>query len=457
MSGEPLESPQVNADVIESAVMSRPAKRILTKSDTFQEKRESARQAAAERSSRSGTGAAPGVSEQQILQLHALQNDRLHQLGQSMPLQERLHCLQKGHCLSIYQYAARKSSIVRWGTDEEKSFNHDEASMHDAGAAAGGIAAPTSESEFRDSVQVRFNLFVDQYTIYVESPSDVVAPLCVCGLPCALRQQTDELFAGMCLWVCAGGRCTALEEAGFLQDGVFSPLDPVDGTVVANSSSCAEDPNVSMDDLERRMDELEDLRVNDPSAWWDLLLSSSIVLDSVAETTLTQNIAVPECECGKPAQTIVEKVTGELFGICRDRACFFVDVYEEENLPKIRNMDIGQYLQFGASTIDRYTTLQYTMRWFGYTFSKPFWTFLGDRPADADYPNGSFQIEPGEEYTGFLSYRGGSGRLVIQSTLCAEFNIAPTTFFVVIPCSVLAVCLSQIPNVCAGSNASTWD
>ena len=117
---------------------------------------------------------------------------------------------------------------------------------------------------------------------------------------------------------------------------------------------------------------------------------------------------------------------------------------------------IGQIVQFGDSNLDRYTTLQHAMRWFGQTFSVQFWDWLKDRPADADYPKGSFQLDRDEEYTGFFSYRGGSGRWVLQSTLCAQFNFAPAMYFLIVFCSLLALGLSFIPDVCESSNASSW-
>ena len=413
-----------------------PAQR-QTKNPQTKKEREVARHAGAERSSRASRGAALGVSEQQRMQLHTLQADRLHQLGQSMPLQERLHCLQKGHCLSIYQAAL------------------------DGIAASGSAHAPASGSahvpdsavgkSFMDGCQERFNFFIDQGTTHVECPPGaIVPPPCLCGLPCVLKQQNDEEHTGMCLWVCALGKCMSYEPAGhFEEDGTFLQQDTTD----INTAASGEDL-----DAEQRFEQLEGMLENgETDDWLDLLLATAIVLDAGAEKALTFDLELAECDCGQPCQTIVEKVTGDLFGMCRDRKCFFVYSYQEEELPKIRNLDVGQRLSMGQSTVDRYTTLHYAMRWFGHTFSQSFWNWLGQRAVDADYPNGSFQFEPGEEYTGFISYRGGSGRWYIWSTLCAEFNIIPAMCFVIIVCSLVALCLSFLPDVCESSNASTWE
>ena len=176
--------------------------------------------------------------------------------------------------------------------------------------------------------------------------------------------------------------------------------------------------------------------------------------DPDSQQTLLRNVNVPQCHCGKPCSLVACKYTGALFFVCSDRACIFILTHEEA--PRIGALDVGQHVRFGESHLDRYTTLQYGMRWFGYTFSRPFWVLLSRQPKDADYLEGSFEISPGEEYTGFVSYRGGSGRLVLQTTLCGQFNTAATFYFFVVVCPILALCLSQIPDVCESSNASTW-
>jgi hypothetical protein len=119
-------------------------------------------------------------------------------------------------------------------------------------------------------------------------------------------------------------------------------------------------------------------------------------------------------------------------------------------------MDIGQFIKFGDSILDRYTNLQYGMRWFGYSFSEKFWKRLSRQPDDADFHKGAFQIEPGEEYSGFLSYRGGSGCWSIQTGLCGEFNEVSGFYFMVVFCPILAIGLSQIPDICESPNVATW-
>jgi hypothetical protein len=407
-----------------------PAQRETTNPETKKE-REVARHAAAERSSLTSRGAPVGVSEQQIMQLHTLQADRLHQLGQSMPLQERLHCLQKGHCLSIYQAAA--DGIAASG------------SAH--ALASGSAHVPDSVGKsFMDDCQERFNFFLHHYTTREECPPGVIAPPCECGIPSDLRREFEDFI---CLWVCAGGKCMSSEEAGYFKDGEFVEIS----THFINTAASGDDL-----DAEARIALLEGMvQSGDTENYWDSVLAQAIVLDAGAERALTFDLDVAECDCGQPCQTVVEKVSGGLFGICRDRKCFFVYTYQEEELPKIKNMDVGQFLSIGQCTLDRYTTLHYAMRWCGNTFSQSFWNWLCHRAVDADYPKGSFQLDVGEEYTGFISYRGGSGRWRIWTTLCAEFNLAPAMYFVTIFCSLVAVCLSFVPDVCESSNASSLE
>ena len=119
-------------------------------------------------------------------------------------------------------------------------------------------------------------------------------------------------------------------------------------------------------------------------------------------------------------------------------------------------MDVGQFIPIGEAVLDRYTTLQYGMRWFGYTFTEKFWAHLAWQQPDCDYEEGSIPLKPGEEYSGFLSYRGGSGRWAIQASLCASFNIMPAFYFMVVFCPLVAIGLSFIPDICDSSNKDTW-
>ena len=120
-------------------------------------------------------------------------------------------------------------------------------------------------------------------------------------------------------------------------------------------------------------------------------------------------------------------------------------------------MDIGQVIQFSGSTIDRYTTLGWAMRWFGLTFSKKFWHYLTETDPGGDFPEGSYQVEPGDEYQGFISYRGSTGRFPLQLALCSQFNFMPALYFMYIACPILVALISLIPDPCNWENYKAVD
>jgi hypothetical protein len=194
-------------------------------------------------------------------QLHQLQDQRLHELGQMMPLTERLHCLQTGQCMSSYnhafkQYVAksrRKSSAQREPAETVRPVSDSpDVAEHSAGASAAGTAQAADdvsprvgenhrvfeaqktgewisladdlsvdESELESYIaeaQIRFNLYVQENTTLidldnVELPPDAVLHICACLKPCALRSHNDEQYEGSCLWVCATGSCMTWQDA----------------------------------------------------------------------------------------------------------------------------------------------------------------------------------------------------------------------------------------------------
>ena len=239
------------------------------------------------------------------------------------------------------------------------------------------------------------------------------------------------------------------EQAGYFQDGEFVEISEVSGGNSGRDISVSSGEDCEDLDLNQRRS-LENMKQNgDTKKWWDFICSISIVLDRGAEKAHTRNGGA-WCDCGKPAQTIVEKVTGELFGICRDRACFFIGSYEKD-LPD-RQLDVGQFLSIGQSVLDRYTTLQYSMRWFGHTFSTIL-DLVSHRAVDANYP-GIVSVTLVKSL-GFISYRGGSGRWVIRQH-CVQ-NSTSTMYFLTIFCTFASIGLRQIPDVCESSNASSWE
>ena len=98
------------------------------------------------------------------------------------------------------------------------------------------------------------------------------------------------------------------------------------------------------------------------------------------------------------------------------------------------------------------------MRWFGYTFTHKFWQMLYESDADSDYPEGSYQAEQGDQYEGFLSYRGSAGRIPIQLALCGQFNFMPAFYYFFVFCPILVILISLIPDPCnwSGLDAIRW-
>ena len=130
--------------------------------------------------------------------------------------------------------------------------------------------------------------------------------------------------------------------------------------------------------------------------------------DEHTQQLLIGHAPVRKCVCGVPCSIVVCKITGDIFWTCAPKKCFYLLFSQRRQ--KIGDMDVGQLVGFGDSRIDRYTTHQHIMKWFGYSFSKKFFLWLLGRPADADFPPGSYQVERRQEYDGFISYRGGTGR-----------------------------------------------
>jgi hypothetical protein len=409
------------------------------------------------------------------VQLHQLQNHRLEQFGHVMPLKERLHSLQTGRCLSGFQNAARQYIETARGGSAAASASESQpvsrvhsherqptvdsqvqSQLENEADPGSEVAATFAALDYEQEAQMRFNLYVEEYTTIVDLelfplPAEADRGECECDEPCALRSHNDPQYEGSCLWVCAHGNCMVWEDAGIVLHLNGDAPENVSILSVSADSQCDEftQDKVVVDQLKNWM------AAGDHDAVFNMQAELAIELHADAEQTLTRNLSVPECDCKQAAKAVLDKVTGGIFFVCRNRACFFVWHCQEE-APDIGKMDIGQFLGLGESILDKYTNLQYGMRWFGYTYSKRFWNRLCHKPADSDYHHGAFQLDPGDEYSGFLSYRGGSGRWYIQTTLCGEFNTAPGFYFLVVFCPIVALGLSFIPDVCDSKNVDSW-
>ena len=148
--------------------------------------------------------------------------------------------------------------------------------------------------------------------------------------------------------------------------------------------------------------------------------------------------------------------TGDLFWRCPTGKCAFVAFCQHPR--NLTALDVGQILPMGSSGMDRYTTLTYVMRWFGHSLGRTFWVNLHARPQDAPYPPGSKPMQLGDRYDSFISYRGASGRVLLQLTLCGYHNTFPAFCFLYVVCPIIVGFINFIPEPCTWSESTlnTW-
>ena len=297
----------------------------------------------------------------------------------------------------------------------------------------------------------KFNEALQYETISAAMPKTLAAadiPQCECGSACILRQHLDPAYQGMCMWVCSLGTCMIWQPA---TESETPGTKGAPSGFGAASSSTGGLHSVPQDFNVERVDAC--VESNDVSGFWADVGKIAHDLDDETARVLTVNFDVPNCACGVPVGCMLCTVTGAMFFSCKDKTCVYLQ--KSDQCAEIGDMDIGQWCKLGESMVDRYTTLQYAMRWLGYTFSKKYWRTFLDRLPTCDYEKGSYQMPPGKEYSGFLSYRGGSGRFAIQSAFCIQFNLMPGFYFLFIVCPIIAICLTFVKDTCAeGYNAS---
>ena len=159
-----------------------------------------------------------------LVQLHQLQDQRLHGLGHVMPLNDRLHCLQSGHTLSAYQHTLRNyvansrrgSAAATTGAPASVSSGSgvsltagENRSSWRASAKMSGIDDADlghCDIDYESEALMRFSLYVEEYTNLVDMyrtalPPGLQTPSCSCDQPCALRSHKDPQFDGACIWV----------------------------------------------------------------------------------------------------------------------------------------------------------------------------------------------------------------------------------------------------------------
>ena len=261
-----------------------------------------------------------------------------------------------------------------------------------------------------------FTSAIVEETVEVSIPEHVDIPACDCGMPCMLRSITETNER---VWACSAINCM-----------YFVPLvDPFAGDHPTDQADLMEDDPLEED--EDIMSKREPIIIDPKHAeefWRGCKELMSIPDPQIVEFLVGKHAADERatCQCGVPTGIIICRVTGDLFWTCANQKCttlvFCAHRLDDAN---IGAMDIGQHVKFGESTIDRGTNLRFVMRWLGYSFGKTFWAEIRARPQDADWLKDSTQMDPGDEYASFISYRGAAGRWRLWMTLASYYNLFP--------------------------------
>jgi hypothetical protein len=150
----------------------------------------------------------------------------------------------------------------------------------------------------------------------------------------------------------------------------------------------------------------------------------------------------PESESGNLSILGQCKFSGDYYWRCDSEKCNFVqfaDIADASPPTAMTRFDFGKYYPLGTSIIDRYTNLDHLMAWCGHVFTKRFLVkLLARNDPPTTFPAGSYEIAPGDEYDGFISYRGSTNAAWLWLTLCAEHNLFFCLVLVVIilPCFI---------------------
>jgi hypothetical protein len=346
---------------------------------------------------------------------HKLAKNDLHSLGRQRRLEERLGGIQEGHTLSNIsnQVRHRLMSDMRAAGREESELE----------------CIEESPLEFEvGERQLVFNKAIAEETESAEVPEDLEVPVCDCGVPCVYRQYNADPTSTM--WVCSLCQCMFFQALTSLK--VIET--PAGDAVIANMFN---DQNLE-------------------SFWATVGKQMAFPAKQTIDLLLGTVDSSRRCVCDQPCTICICSVTGAVFWVCKTQTCFYILPFDEKQIRLIDNMDVGQLVPFGDSTIDRYTTLGHMMKWFGYSFSVEFFAQLNAREPDADYPKGSFLINPGQQFDGFISYRGGTGRYPLFFTLLGLFNLFPAVVFLYVVCPLFMIPMAYAYDLCEADDPQTW-
>lgn len=254
----------------------------------------------------------------------------------------------------------------------------------------------------------------------IDPPENVERPLCHCPAPCAMVQamlqpeQTDyEDDVTVLLWVCDLEQC------------MFSVVHAIHSVSERNAASIMTTYADSFADYAQEAARApEEEGTESAEAFWASLGDKMMRLnDEQVELLCPANILdlAPVCDCGETCSLAQCLLSSDIFWVCAGKTCKFV--WLEQSVGKTTSFDIGEDSVLGDFTIDRFTTPAYLMRWCGYSLTRKFFFKLqGSNLGENQFPKGSYQIEPGQEYDSFISYRGATGSILLWLTLCGELQ-----------------------------------
>ena len=402
---------------------------------------------------------------------HILQHD---QQRREIPLTHRLGALKHGHTLhrasrgfhvsSAAKHKAGSKIVIGEHVLDDCDYDYERSEFVEEGPHAYEIRAFCRQIDEE----------TDPDPIVIDALG-ISPPCCECEERAELRRfvrpQTESTAIDHRVWVCRDRSCMLWLAADHLTPQVVSTdaaSTPQDTSPSSSVSGIELSSNKDEDEKRDTMDEFNRLklgtltpgsRARAVAKFWSVALPEIVTLEEEASKVLVSNQTVLQCSCGVDCSVCLCKVTGDLFWVCKSRDCVCIALCQER--PALAQLDIGQYLGIGRGSIDKYTTVQYIMRWMGYSFSKTYFRKLIKRGPDVGFPRGAMDLEAGEEYEAFISYRGGTGKFVLWLTMCGIFHIKPAFCYLVgfLPFLVLALsfvkdpCSSGVPVFFLGSKS----
>ena len=224
--------------------------------------------------------------------------------------------------------------------------------------------------------------------------------------------------------------------------------------------------------------------------FWDHVNQSQVSLDNDTTQFISHQLPTHICDCNLHCQLAFCVYSGGIYALCPRQACFYLATVLKQ--PALLQLDVGQIVKFGHSSLDRFTTWSHAMRWFGKSFTQKFILKLVGQPPEVPYPRGSYAMVTDQRvksdvldssdaesdegvdinstsanadanktaldksdvkivvpsYDHFISYRGATGAGWIWLSLCGHNNLLPALLFVWCFCPFIVLALHFVPYPC---------